>query len=156
MGFQHTFYLKRHSELCEDDAYDGPKEKWIAGCRDFAKTIKYFGTDIGSDKVSFTPFQLLKLIMDISSDVAGQWYIFSDAYDDYCENVKYNEDSRPEEKMLDSYSILRTADRALSDCPARNVKDLESVDKMKILISNLESLVSEMKEDDVVIWELGY
>lgn len=156
MGFQHTFYLKRHSELGEDESYDGPEQKWIAGCRDFAQTIKYFGTDIGNDKVSFTPLQLLKLIMDISSDVAKQWYIFADAYDDYCENVKYNEDIDLEQKMLDSYSIFRTADRLLQDCPSRNVEDLESVDKMKILISNLESLVSEMKEDDIVIWELSY
>ena len=119
MGFQHTFYLKRNESTLDDDNLDGRTYHWQCGARNFADVVRRFGSvkaDLPDGYVMFTPLQLLKLISSMGSELYEEYCILKDGYDDFCENVVWAEDQSNVNKMaLDSYSILRTAQRKYKD-----------------------------------------
>lgn len=157
MGFQHTFYLKRYSALGEDERYDGDKVHWIAGCRDFAHIVEYYGTkSTDLDKVEFTPVQLLKFVCDLNDALFNDWTVLINGYHDYVENVMDNENSSAEMKAMDSYAILRNIEHEIREISSQFLEEMEEPSKLKILVKALGQIATDMNDDDILVWELSY
>lgn len=159
MGFQHTLFLKKDTEDVAGlpDEHDGSLYHWCAGARDFATTVRWFGSVMEEDneKVLFTPLQAGKLLAHLTTELLPHYMVLMQGYDEFVEDIFWDEEMKMEEKCLQSYAILRQMKRGLEGESFRCSAQLEELHKMKIILNGLASLIARMKEDDILVWELS-
>lgn len=163
MGFQHTLYLKRFAGevRSKDENYDlpdyldGKKYIWQCGARDFVSTVRYFGTKVGDYMYEFTPHQVARLLAALMAEVMEHYEVYDKAYEDYRDNVKYNEEARADKLCADSYAILRTMDKEMDKTSHHYLDEFEDSYRMFRIVKGLSAIALTMKEDDVLVWEAG-
>lgn len=163
MGFQHTLYLKRDSEEVRNkdenydlpDHLDGVKYFWQCGARDFAETVRRFGTKVGDYMYEFTPHQVARILATLMTEIMEHYEVYDKAYEDYRDSVKYNEEAKADRLCADSYVILRTMDKEIDKASHHYYDEFEDSYRMFRIIKGLTTLVRQMKEDDVLVWEAG-
>lgn len=163
MGFQHTLYLKRFASEVRSkdeshdlpDHLDGKKYIWQCGARDFASTVRYFGTKVGDYIYEFTPHQVARILAALMAEVMEHYEVYDKAYEDYRDNVKYNEEARADRLCADSYTILRTMDKEMDKTSHQYYDEFQDSYRMFRIVKGLSAIALTMKEDDVLIWEAG-
>ena len=163
MGFQHTLYLKRFASEVRNkdesrdlpDHLDGKKYIWQCGARDFTSTVRYFGTKVGDYVYEFTPHQVARILAALMAEVMEHYEVYDKAYEDYCDNVKYNEEARADRLCADSYAILRTMDKEMDKTSHHYYDEFQDSYRMFRIVKGLSAIVLTMKEDDVLVWEAG-
>jgi hypothetical protein len=81
--------------------------------------------------------------------------VYDKAYEDYRDNVKYNEEARADKLCADSYAILRTMDKEMDKTPHLYYDEFEDSYRMFRIVKGLSGIASTMNEDDVLVWEAG-
>ena len=163
MSFQYTLYLKRDSKevRSKDENYDLPdhldgiKYFWQCGARGFVDTVRRFGTKVGECTYEFNPQQVARLLAALMAEIIEHYEVYDKAYEDYRENVKYNEEAKADKLCADSYAILRTMDREMDKTPRHYYDEFEDSYRMFRIIKGLTTLTSRMNEDDILVWEAG-
>jgi hypothetical protein len=157
MAFQHTLYLKSDSEEVKDlpDNLDGVKYFWQCGARDFADTVKYYGTKVSDCTYEFSNYQVARLLGTLMKELMQQYEVYDKAHSDFLDNVKYSEDTTAEMNCVNSYAILRNMDKELREAPHLYYDEFEDSYRMFNIIKGLTSLISRMKEDDILVWVAG-
>ena len=163
MGFQHTLYLKRFANEVRNkdesldlpDHLDGKKYIWQCGARDFADTVRHFGTKVGEYTYEFAPHQVARILAVLMAEIIEHYEVYDKAYKDYCDNVKFNEEAKADKLCADSYAILRTMDREMDKTSRHYYYEFEDSYRMFRIIKGLTAFASTMSEDDVLVWEAG-
>ena len=163
MGFQHTLYLKRFASevrskdenLDLPDHLDGKKYVWQCGAREFADTVRHFGTKVSDYVYEFTPHQVARILAALMTEFIQHYEVYDKAWEDYRDNVKYNEEARADKLCADSYAILRTMDREMDKTPHLYYDEFEDSYRMFRIVKGLSGIASTMNEDDVLVWEAG-
>ena len=163
MSFQHTLYLKRDSEevrskdenLDLPDHLDGVKYFWQCGAREFADTVRRFGTKVDEYTYEFGPHQVARILAALMAEVMEHYEVYDKAYEDYRENVKYNEEAKTDKLCADSYAILRTMDKEMDKTSHYYYDEFKDSYRMFRIVKGLTTLARQMKEDDVLVWEAG-
>lgn len=163
MGFQHTLYLKRFaSEVrSKDENYDlpdhldGKKYVWQCGARDFADTVRHFGTKVGDYVYEFAPYQVARILAALMTELIQHYEVYDKAHEDYRDNIKYNEKARADRLCTDSYAILRTMDNEMDKTSCRYLDEFEDSYRMFRIVKGLSGIASTMNEDDILVWEAG-
>lgn len=163
MGFQHTLYLKRFAAEVRSkdeshdlpDHLDGKKYIWQSGARDFASTVRYFGTKVGDYVYEFTPHQVARILAALMAEVMEHYEVYDKAYEDYRDSVKYNEEARADRLSADSYAILRTMDKEMDETSHHYYDEFQDSYRMFRIVKGLSAIALTMKEDDVLVWEAG-
>lgn len=161
MGFQHTLYLKRDAEevrskdenLDLPDHLDGKKYVWQCGARDFTNTVRRFGTQVDEYKYEFAPHHVVRILAALMAEVIEHYEVYDKAWEDYRDNVKYNEEAKADKLCVDSYAILRTMDKEMDKTSRHYYYEFEDSYRMFRIIKGLTILASTMNEDDVLVWE---
>lgn len=163
MGFQHTLYLKRFANEVRSkdeshdlpDHLDGKKYIWQCGARDFASTVRYFGTKVGDYIYEFTPHQVARILAALMAEVMEHYEVYDKAYKDYRDNVKYNEEAKADKLCADSYAILRTMDKEIDETSHHYYDEFQDSYRMFRIVKGLSAIALTMKEDDILVWEAG-
>ena len=163
MGFQHTLYLKRFASEVRSkdenrdlpDHLDGKKYVWQCGARDFADTVRRFGTKVDNYVYEFTPHQVARILGALMTEVMEHYEVYDKVYEDYRDNVKYNEEARADKLCADSYAILRTMDKEMDKTSRHYYYEFEDSYRMFRIVRGLSGIALTMNEDDVLIWEAG-
>lgn len=163
MGFQHTLYLKRFASEVRSkdenrdlpDHLDGKKYVWQCGARDFADTVRRFGTKVGDYVYEFAPHQVARILGALMAEVMEHYEVYDKVYEDYRDNVKYNEEARADKLCADSYAILRTMDKEMDKTSRHYYYEFEDPYRMFRIIRGLSGIAQTMSEDDVLVWEAG-
>jgi hypothetical protein len=163
MGFQHTLYLKRFASEVRNkdenldlpDHLDGKKYVWQCGARDFADTVRQFGTKVDEYTYEFAPHQVARILAALMSEVIEHYEVYDKAHEDYRDNVKYNEEAKADKLCADSYAILRTMDREMDETSHHYYDEFEDSYRMFRIVKGLNRIASTMNEDDVLVWEAG-
>lgn len=163
MGFQHTLYLKRFANEVRSknenydlpDHLDGKKYIWQCGARDFADTVRRFGTKVGEDMYEFVPHQVARILGALMAEVMERYEVYDKAWEDYRDNVKYNEEAKADKLCADSYAILRTMDKEIDKTSRHYYDEFEDSYRMFRIVKGLSGIASTMNEDDVLVWEAG-
>lgn len=154
MSFQHTLYLKRDSEEVKDqpEHLDGTKYHWVMGARDFADTVKRFGTKVNDYIFEFNSNQVARLLADLMAEFMQHYEVYDKAYDDFLTNVKYNDSLSADMRCIESYAIIRSLDNKMEELPDYYYTQFAELFRMIRIIKALTSLTSRMKEDDILVW----
>ena len=163
MGFQHTLYLKRFASEVRNkdenldlpDHLDGKKYIWQCGARGFADTVRYFGTKVGECTYEFAPHQVARILGALMVEIMEHYEVYDKAYEDYRDNVKYNEEARTDRLCTESYAILRTMDREMNETSRHYYDEFEDSYRMFRIVKGLSAIAKTMNEDDVLVWEAG-
>lgn len=163
MGFQHTLYLKRFANEVRNkdenydlpDHLDGKKYIWQCGARDFADTVKHFGTKVDDYVYEFAPHQVARILAALMIEIIQHYEVYDKAHEDYCDNIKYNEKARADKLCADSYAILRTMDKEMDETSHHYYDEFEDSCRMFRIVKGLSNIASTMNEDDVLVWEAG-
>lgn len=163
MGFQHTLYLKRFTSevrskdenLDLPDHLDGKKYVWQCGARDFADTVRRFGTKVDEFTYEFAPHQVARILAALMAELIVHYEIYDKAYEDYRDNVKYNEEAKTDKLCVDSYAILRTMDNEMDKTSRHYYDEFEDSYRMFRIVKGLSGIASTMNEDDVLVWKAG-
>lgn len=159
MSFQHTIYLKRDAAVVRDydDTFDNVKYFWCSGCRNLSSVVRHFGSPIDEEVVEFSPFQLMKLLAELTAEFhtlhAPIWNAISDANDIF---LYEDEDKRPADRVaMDAYAIMRQMHKSINGADVSILDEFEEPHKMAKIINGLTKLAGDMKEDDVLVWTMG-
>jgi hypothetical protein len=157
MSFQHVLYLKRDSEEIKDlpDHLDGIRYYWQCGARDFADTLKRFGTTVEDCRYEFNSHQLARLLASLMTEFMQHYKVYDKAYDDFFKNVKNSEDTKADMNCVNSYAILRNMDSEMEGLSHHYYDEFEQSYRMYRIIDGLTSLTLNMKEDDILVWIAG-
>lgn len=157
MGFQHTLYLKQHAELVKDqrDEYEDKLFFWCAGARSFAHEVQVHGTKVDEHHYHFTPLQAAIFLAKLTQEFMGQRETLMQCYEDFLDNVFRNEEMKSDEKQLESYAILREARHKMDEVSYWYTNTFGDEFRLKRIMDGFTILVSRMKEDDVLVWEMG-
>ena len=160
MGFQHTLYLQRDSEAIAGfpDEHDGTLYHWCSGARLFASSVRSYGSASKDDneKVFFTPLQAGKLLAALTAELLSHYLVLMRGYDEFVQDIYWDEEMKADEKCLQSYAILRQMKNGLKDESFYYSSQFDELYKMEKIVKGLNSLIARMKEDDILVWELSF
>lgn len=153
MSYEHNVYIKRNKD-------DESSHVWICGCRYLSSAICHYMHSVDDEKYRYelTPFEAMKLLAAITADFLAVHMPMWDAYEDFNETVMTEDEENRKpvaELTLESYAILRSMAKGVRDVELSIIDNFEEPFKMERLIGGLTKLVSEMKEDDVLVWTMG-
>jgi hypothetical protein len=157
MGFQHTLYLKRDAETIKGFLlhYENKLCFWSNGARNFAHEVQVHGTKADDHHYHFTPLQAAIFLAKLTQEFIAQRAELMDSYEDFLDNVFRNEDMKADEKQLESYTILRRAKNRMDEVSYWYTNTFGDEFRLKRIMDGFTTLVSRMKEDDVLVWEMG-
>ena len=153
MSYEHNIYLKRNRE--NEDTH-----VWISGCRDLSSAVRRYMHSVDDEQYRYeiTPFQAMKLLAAITADFLAVQMPMWNAYEDFNQSIIYEdeENRKPADRIaMDSYAILRSMAKGVRDVELSIIDNFEEPFQMERLIGGLTKLVSEMEEDDVLVWTMG-
>jgi hypothetical protein len=157
MAFQHTLYLKRHAEDIKGlpDIHENRLYFWSNGARNFAHEVQVHGTKVDDHHYHFTPLQAAIFLAKLTQEFVAQRMELMDSYEDFLDNVFRNEDMKADEKQLESYAILRRTKNRMDEVSYWYTNTFGDEFRLKRIMDGFTTLVSRMKEDDVLVWEMG-
>ena len=153
MSYEHNIYIKRNKD--NEDSH-----VWICGCRDLSHVVRPFMHSVDDEQYRYelSPFEAMKLLAKITADFLAVHKPMWDAYEDFNQSIIYEdeENRKPADRVaLDSYAILRAMAKSVANADLAIIDNFDEIYKLEKLIGGLTKLVSEMKEDDVLVWTMG-
>jgi hypothetical protein len=157
MGFQHTLYLKRDAETIKGSLlhYENKLCFWSNGARNFAHEVQVHGTKVDERHYHFTPLQAAIFLAKLTKEFMAQRAELMDSYEDFLDNVFRNKEMKSDEKQLESYAILRRTKNRMDEVSYWYTNTFGDEFRLKRIMDGFTTLVSRMKEDDVLVWEMG-